>query len=76
VQGLLQFLRTFLSAEVWVLLGAKVYSQQGLRTAELRPWDTLRPTFQPTCCRFNGTSGSCSHEQHCPNSHAKARLFL
>ena len=74
-------LQRFLSDEVWLSFGPKVYSQPGLETAELRPFPLPRdvgsaaPRFPPACPAFKCTAASCSQEERCQWGHAAVRLF-
>ena len=89
VQTLRKQLRTFLAAEVWTLVGPKVYEQQELAqdgTSELRPFQVppgaggpgaRPPSFPAHCQGFVGTRSSCrGGGLNCPCSHAKPRDFL
>lgn len=75
-----------LPTQCWTLGGVHMYTEPGLRTAELRPFVLPpgpygrdapgAPNFPPICRTFHGTSTSCRMEEQCPCSHARDRAWF
>jgi hypothetical protein len=87
LQGVRHFITTFLSNEVWTLVGTQAYPNHRLAdvgTAQLRPFKPLGPEaagmrpprFHPTCRYFDGKiAARCASGAACPYSHARLRMW-
>jgi hypothetical protein len=86
LQGVQAFLKTYLSNEVWTLMG-RTYLHSALAnvgTAELRPFKPVSPegagfhapSFKQTCRAFDGKfAAQCSAGAACTFVHANWRVW-